>query len=184
MRCADGRNHQLLIVSLICQEAKEQHKQYTKRILPWFVIPECNIRLDLVLNLLKLEERAASGGRALAYAQADAVIGSACERTIARHRQWARRLAADTLLEASELVVELAPFTTLPGVHVGAGGLAELRRYLAALTAARRSAYGDVGAALEVIGSIHLRYVVERARNPVTIPLNQVLRRGGWFDTS
>ena len=57
MRCADGRNHELVIVSLICQEAKQQHKQYTKRMLPWFVIPECNIRLDLMLNLLKLEER-------------------------------------------------------------------------------------------------------------------------------
>ena len=56
MRCADGRNHELVIVSLICEEAKRQHKQYTKRMLPWFVIPECNIRLDLVLNLLKLVE--------------------------------------------------------------------------------------------------------------------------------
>ena len=45
---------------------------------------------------------------------------------------------ADTVLEASELVVELAPFTALPGVQVGAGGRAELRRYLAALCAARR----------------------------------------------
>ena len=183
MRCADGYNHQLLIVSLICEEARRQGKQYTKRILPWFVIPECNIRLDLVLNLLQLEE-APGGGRALAYAQAGAVIGSASERTAARHLQWARRLVADTKLEASELVVELAPFTPLPGVHVGAGGLAELRRYLAALTAARRSADGGVGAVPEVIGCIHLRYVVARARNPVAIPLNQVLRRGGWFDTS
>ena len=70
-----------MIVSLICHEAKQQHKQYTKRILPWFVIPECNIRLDLVLNLMKLEERDRKGAT-LAYEQADAVIGSACERTI------------------------------------------------------------------------------------------------------
>ena len=142
VRCADGRNHQLVIVSLICQKAKQQHKQYTKRILPWFVIPECNIRFDLVLNLLKLEEQTPSGGRALAYAQADAVIGSASEHTAARDLRWARRLVADTLLEASELVVEMAPFTPLPGVQVGAGGLAELQRYLAALTAAGRGAYG------------------------------------------
>ena len=90
MRCADGRNHELVIVSLICQEAKQQHKQYTKRMLPWFVIPECNIRLDLMLNLLKLEERHPAAGAALAYEQADAVIGSACEHTIARHLKWAR----------------------------------------------------------------------------------------------
>ena len=184
MRCADGRNHYLLIVSIICQEAKQQHKQYTKRLLPWFVIPECNIRLDLVLNLLKLEERHPTAGAALAYAHADAVIGSACERTIARHLRWARRLAAATVLEASELLVELAPFAALPGVRVGGGGLAELRRYLAALTAARRGAHGSVGAALSVIGCIHLRYVVERARYPVALPLDQVLPNGYWFDSS
>ena len=57
VRCADGRNHELVIVSLICAEARRQGKQYTKRMLPWFVIPECNIRLDLVVKLLQLVER-------------------------------------------------------------------------------------------------------------------------------
>ena len=57
VRCSDGRNHELGIVSLICAEAKRQGKQYTKRMLPWFVIPECNIRLDLVVKLLRLVER-------------------------------------------------------------------------------------------------------------------------------
>jgi hypothetical protein len=33
--------------------------------LPWFVIPECNIRLDLVLNLLKLEELDLGSGSAM-----------------------------------------------------------------------------------------------------------------------
>ena len=145
MRCADGRNHQLVIVSLICEEAKQQHKQYTKRMLPWFVIPECNIRLDLVLNLLKLEERHPGSGSALAYEQADAVIGSACEHTIARHLKWARRLVADSTLEASELMAELVAFATLPEVRAGGRGVAELQRYLTALTVARRRAYGRVG---------------------------------------
>ena len=124
MRCADGRNHELVIVSLICQEAKQQHKQYTKRMLPWFVIPECNIRLDRVLNLLKLVERHPSGGMRLAYEQADAVIGSVCEHTIARHLKWARRLVAEGTLEASELVAaELVPFAALPEVRAGGRGL-------------------------------------------------------------
>ena len=162
---------------------RTQSTQYTKRILPWFVVPECNIRLDLVLNLMKREERHPSGGAALAYEQADAVIGSACERTIARHRQWARRLVADTKLEASELLVELTAFAELPGVHVAGGGRAELRRYLAALSATQRAS-GSAGAVLGVIGCVHLRYVVGRARNPVAIPLNLVLRYQLWFDTS
>ena len=185
VRCADGRNHELVIVSLICQEAKQQHKQYTKRMLPWFVIPECNIRLDRVLNLLKLVERHPSGGMRLAYEQADAVIGSVCEHTIARHLKWARRLVAEGTLEASELVAELVPFAALPEVRAGGRGLAELHRCLRALTVAGRRAHGRVaGAALGIIGCLHLRYVVVRARNPVAIPLNRVLRRGVWFDTS
>ena len=125
MRCADGRNHELVIVPLICQEAKQQHKQYTKRMLPWFVIPECNIRLDLVLNLLKLVERHPRGGMRLAYEQADAVIGSVCEHTIARHLKWARRLVAEGTLEASELMAELVPFAALPEMRAGGRGVAE-----------------------------------------------------------
>ena len=185
VRCADGCNHQLVIVSLICEKAKRQGKQYTKRMLPWFVIPECNIRLDLAVNLLKLVERHPGTGMRLAYEHGAGVIGSVSKRTIARHLGWVRRLIAASVLEASELVAELAPFAALPEVRAGAGGLAELRRYLMALALARRRAVGrGAGAVLGVIGCLHLRYVVVRARNPVAIPLNQVLRYRLWFDTS
>ena len=51
--------------SFSSRAASRQHKQYTKRMLPWFVIPECNIRLDLVLNLLKLEELDLGSGSAM-----------------------------------------------------------------------------------------------------------------------
>ena len=172
-----------MIVSLICAEAKRQRKQYTKRMLPWFVIPECNIRLDLAVNLVKLVERHPGAGMRLAYEHGAGVIGSISERTIARHLEWARRLTAASVLEASELVAELAPFAALPEVRVGAGGLAELHRYLMALALARRRSQGR-GAVLGVIGCLHLRYVVVRARSPVALPLNQVLRYRLWFDTS
>ena len=183
VRGADGRNHRLLIVSLICAAARRQGKQYTKRILPWFVIPECNIRLDLVLNLLQLVERKPDAGMRLAYEHGAGVIGSVSERTIGRHLGWVRRLIAASVLEASELVAELAPFAALPEVRAGGGGLAELHRYLMALALARRRAQGR-GAVLGVIGCLHLRYVVVRARRPVAPPLNQVLRYRLWFDTS
>ena len=186
VRCVDGRNHELVIVSLICETARRQGKQYTKRMLPWFVIPECNIRLDLVANLLKLVERHPGVGMRLAYEHGAGVIGSVNERTIARHLGWVRRLIAGSVLEASELVAELAPFAALPEVRAGGRGLAELHRYLMALAIAGRRAVGRgaVGAVLGVIGCLHLRYVVVRARNPVALPLNRVLRYRLWFDTS
>ena len=79
--------------------------------------------------------------------------------------------------------MELTPFAELPLVRAGVVGRAECRRCLAALCAARRAG-GRTGAALGVIGCVQLRYVVARARNPVALPLNQVLPSGGWFDTS
>ena len=186
MRCVDGRNHGLVIVSLICEAARREGKQYTKRMLPWFVIPECNIRLDLVMNLRKLVERHPAAGMRLAYEQADAVIGSASERTVARHLGWVRRLIAGSMLEAGELLAKLPAFAALPEVRAGGGGLAELHRYLRALVIAGRRAVGrgPVGAVPGVIGCLHLRYVVVRARNPVAPPLNRVLRYQLWFDTS
>ena len=186
MRCVDGRNHGLVIVSLICEAARREGKQYTKRMLPWFVIPECNIRLDLVMKLLKLVERHPAAGMRLAYEQADAVIGSASERTVARHLGWVRRLIAGSMLEAGELLAKLPAFAALPEVRAGGGGLAELHRYLRALVIAGRRAVGrgPVGAVPGVIGCLHLRYVVVRARNPVAPPLNRVLRYQLWFDTS
>ena len=67
-------------------------------------------------------------GMRLAYEHAADVIGSVSERTIARHLGWVRRLVAASVLEAGELLVELAPFAALPEVRAGRGGLAELRR--------------------------------------------------------
>ena len=180
VRCPDGRNHQLLIVSIICEQAKQQGTQYTKRILPPFAIPECNIRLDLVLRLMAQQGTAT----AVNYDTAYALVGSACEGTIARHLQWAQQQVAATLLEVSKLLAVLVPFGVLPEVRVGHRGLPVLRQYVAALAAAGRKAHGASSASFTVIGCLHVSYVFERARSPLAVSLDQVLRRGCWFDTS
>ena len=143
------------------------------------MIPECNIRLDLVLRL-RQQHTANRSARRNAYA----LIGSVCERTIARHLQWAQEHSAATLLEVNELVAELAPFAALPPVRVGEAGLRQLRRSVAALEAARRAGLGATRVAFTVLGCVHVRYVCERARSPLAIPSNRVLRGGCWFDTS
>ena len=179
VRCADGSNHQFPIAVIICEQAREAGAQYTKRMLPGFVIPECNIRLDLVLQQREQHptERSARGA---AYA----LIGSACERTIARHLRCAQENIATTLLEVNELVADLAPFAVLPEVRAGEAGLRQLRRSVAALEAARGAALSAVGVAFTVVGCVHLRYVFQCARSPLEIPSNRVLREGCWFDTS
>lgn len=180
VRCADGVNHQIVIVSIICETAKQAGSQYTKRILPSFVIPECNIRLDLVVQLM---ERLAEDDE-VDYDQAYALVGSACERTIDRHLDWARRLTAATVLEAVELLATLTPFGVLPEVPLGAAALGQLALTLGALNAARRSAHGAAAKPITVICCVHFRYVYERARSPLSIPSDQALRNGCWFDTS
>ena len=181
VRCADGVNHQIVIVSIICETAKQAGRQYTKRMLPSFVIPECNIRLDLVVQLM---ERLADEEAAVDYDQAYALVGSASERSIDRHLGWARRLMAATVLQAVEVLAALAPFGVLPEVSVGSAALAQLHLTLANLNAARRSAHGAVARPITVICCVHFRYVYERARSPLEISSDQVLRRGCWFDTS
>ena len=181
VRCPDGRNHQIVIVSIICETAKQAGRQYTKRILPSFVIPECTIRLDLVIQLM---EKLAAGDAPVDYDQAYALVGSACERTIDRHLGWARRVLAATVLEAIELLATLAPFGVLPEVSVGVAGLPQLHLTLANLNAARRSAHGAAARPITVICCVHFRYVYERARSPLRISSDQVLRSGCWFDTS
>ena len=46
----DGRDHDIRIICIICCRAKEQGKQYTKRLLPVFLRPYCRVRLDLGLE--------------------------------------------------------------------------------------------------------------------------------------
>ena len=130
-------------------ERSERASPYTKRMLPPFVIPECNIRLDLVLRL-RQQHTANRSARGNAYA----LIGSVCERTIARHLRWAQEHSAATLLEVNEWVAELAPFAALPAVRVGAAGLRQLRRSVAALEAARRAGLGATGVAFTVLGCV------------------------------
>jgi hypothetical protein len=46
----DGLDHKIRIICIICAIAREQGKQYTKRLLPEFLRPYCRIRLDLDLE--------------------------------------------------------------------------------------------------------------------------------------
>lgn len=49
-----GENIPIVIPVIICSLAREQGTQYTKRVLPAFLIPRCVIRLDHVLEAAEL----------------------------------------------------------------------------------------------------------------------------------
>ncbi len=54
IRTGDEKNTVILIISIYCIIAEKRGLQYTKRILPPFVIPECNIILEYVLKYIAL----------------------------------------------------------------------------------------------------------------------------------
>ena len=130
--------------------------------------------------MLELREQHPTAGSARDHGYA--VIGSACERTIARHLLWVEDNIAAMLLEVNEWVAELAPFTALPPVRVSENALAQLRRSVAALEKARQAALG-ITVAFTVIGCVHLACVAERARSPPAISLNRVIVGGCVWET-
>ena len=73
-------NKAILICVIICFSAKATDKQYTKRILPPFVTPECNIGLDNAFEMY----RAMPDGR-VDYDRASELLGTVCVKTMRRH---------------------------------------------------------------------------------------------------
>ena len=70
-------NVEIVICVIICPTAKREGKQYTKRLVPPFVIPECNISLENVFAMY----RAMPDGR-IDYDRASELLGTVCAKTI------------------------------------------------------------------------------------------------------
>ena len=77
---ATHTNKAILICVIICFAAKGTGKQYTKRMLPPFVTPECNIGLDNAFEMY----RAMPDGR-ICYDRASELLGTFCVKTMRRH---------------------------------------------------------------------------------------------------
>ncbi len=103
-------NVEIVICVIICHNARREGKQYTKRMLPPFVIPECNITLENVLLMYK-----AMANKPIDYGLAGELLGTIFEETIRRHyRMIAEYIEMTTTLLAGYLA-QKAPFLSLPG---------------------------------------------------------------------
>jgi hypothetical protein len=98
IRTEEEKNSEILIVSIYCERARELGWQYTKRILPAFVIPWCNITLENVLRYVWQHPR----GEEIDYEQASYLLGSYDNRTIGRHIETAWVMIGEAKLRASE----------------------------------------------------------------------------------
>ena len=179
VRSAEGENQEILIVSIICYEAKRRGRQYTKRMLPEFVIPECNIRLDRVLKLVQ-----ARSVRSVDSDEACRMLGAMDERTVRRHLWWAEQVIEVTLVALSEVLAGLAAIGALPQLRVGERALSHLRRLIEELERVEEKVGGQRSDRLSLQAGVHTVYLFHRCRKPPAVPLNRVVKMRLFFDTS
>ena len=122
VRTEEERNTEILIVAIYCYRARRQGRQYTKRILPAFLIAECNILWTGVLLYVgshREEQR-------IDYDEASQLLGSLDSRTIRRHIERAyRRIQAVNLWLAGRLS-RLFGYSEMAEAGPGQGGWVQL----------------------------------------------------------
>ena len=176
---AEGENVVVTIVSIICRTAKEAGKQYSKRILPPFVIPYCQIGLEGVLTYLR---RYPDGS--LVYAAGLAMLGARDRRTIGRHIALGLQTIATASLELAELLSGLPAYASLPEAPLGQSPTEHLEELAQQVgRAARRAGHGSASEVPPIV-YVHLASVFERSSGPLAVPSSCVLRAAVFHDTS
>jgi hypothetical protein len=182
----NGQNENIKILVILCEVAKQRGDQYTKRMLPAFVIPECNVMLSNVMKYIKQcpQER-------INYAKAEIILGIGDHRTIRKHILLGRQIMEETNRELTQVLSGLASFTRLPEQKPGAGRHERLAATVDEIESAITRMHGAGRVEVPAIGYVHVVYMFHRARNPVKVsenftnkPLGHVLSNLAFTDTS
>jgi hypothetical protein len=175
----EGQNIEIVIIAIICLKAKEVGRQYTKRILPPFVIPYCVISREAVLAYL----RRFPDGR-IHYRIASPMLGAVDMRTIRRHIADALDLISEATLQITLVLSQLPSYATVPQRRVGESEMASLGKAVEEMHRASRRVRGGSAPQIPPVVYIHAVGVYSRARNPLVPPLGLVLRAAVFHDTS
>ena len=168
----DGENKKITIVVIFCKTAKNRGNQYTKRILPPFVIPECNITLANVLECIR---RYPAGS--FEYKVVSKLLGTVCMRTIRRHLKQAQAFIEQTNLYVSEFLSAIPSFGSLPEQRPGESGYGNLGKLVDESDAAYERIYGGSVGQVPAVMFVHAVYVAIKCRNKLKSPLNLVQLR-------
>lgn len=174
----EGENIEIAIVSIICLKAKERGRQYTKRLLPPFVIPFCQIGREGVLQYL----RRFPDGR-IVYRIAAEMLGAQDLRTIRRHLDMARGQIAKAALKLAPLLREVPAHVVRPR-RPGESDSEYLEDLAQQAHRAGRRAGGGRGPRIPSLVYVHLVSVFARASRPLATPLTCVVRAIVFYDTS
>ena len=169
----------IIIFAIYCGIARERGDQYTKRVLPPFVIPECTIMLSGVMAYL-----AQNPQRKINYAKAEMTLGAEDPRTIRKHIVGGREIVETTTMELTRMLSRQWGFARVPELKPGTGESERLGETVEEVEAAGKRMHGEVGERTRGIVYVHLVYAVHRARNPLKVPLGRVLFGLAFDDTS
>jgi hypothetical protein len=174
-----GENTAIVIVAIICGRAEEAGKQYTKRIVPPFVIPYCQIGREGVLAYLGRFP----DGR-IVYRIGNDLLGARDIRTIRRHVAMGLATIAAAGLELARLLSGLPAHGTLPQPQLNRSAGQYLDELSQQMDRAARRAGGSRGSEIPPIVYAHLVSVVARSPGPLATPLSRVLRAAVFHDSS
>lgn len=175
----DGENKEITIVAILCKTAKERGNQYTKRILPPFVIPECNITLA---NVFECMRRYAAGS--IDYEEVSKLLGTVFMHTMRKHMEWAQAFIEQTNLYVSEFLSTIPSFGSLAEQRPGESGYGYLGKLVDESNGAYKRINGGSVGQVPAIVFVHVIYVAKKCRNKLKSPLNFSLAALPFFDTS
>jgi hypothetical protein len=175
----EGENVEVTIISIRCTTAEEAGKQYTKRVLPPFVIPYCQInRQGVMAYLTRFPD-----GR-VEYASGMRMLGALDIRTIRHHVALGRATVAAAALELAGFLSSLPAHATLPDSLITGSPGAYLEELADQMHAAARRAGGCGRSRSPGMLYAHLVSVRGRSASPLETPLTSVLRAAVFHDTS
>jgi hypothetical protein len=152
--------------------------QYTKRMLPFFVIQECNITLDNVLVVY----RENPDGK-ICFEKASWQLGSYDKRTITRHYKRIEEFLTKTIIVIAECASAIPSFASLPAIEPAYDRYQLLESHVQMLDEAVTGMEGETEET-EPIVIIAKTYFEQKARKPILCPLNLVSYLIQFHDTS
>jgi hypothetical protein len=176
----DNRSYTNIAINIFvscCPNNKSTGKQYTKRILPPFLIPECNITLE---NCLKM----ADGKGNLDIDDACEILGTVCERTVRRHSRQLKKVLQLTINWITTWLAEYPLVAFLPGKKPGKTLYEDLLDTYQALLSANQKMRGTIARPPAIIWLPSYILVLTKARTASLLSSDLVCLINILFDTS
>ena len=179
IRTDEEINTDIFIFSIYCIRAKKRGWQYTKRILPPFVIPECNIMLVNVWDYI-----VGYPNDVIHYEEAGIILGTLDNRTIRRHIQLVWQMIGDTNVGLMGFLATLPGYAVLPELKPGGTAYSHLGLLVEQLNCAAVRMGEACGEAAARVNYIHGMYVLKKSRSWLKPTSNLVFHTLLFFDTS